>query len=239
MDFSPPLIPARLIKRYKRFLADVELTNGDRVTVHCPNTGSMTHCWEPGWRVYLQDSNNPKRKYPLSWILSETPQGELIGVNTQLANTLVEEALNHQLIHIPAVAKNIPLHIQKEVKYGHENSRIDFLVSTPEHSVYIEVKSVTLLEKEGIGYFPDAVSLRGQKHLRELQTLAENKQVIAMLLFCVQHTGIREVRAAQHIDPDYASLLAKAQKSGVHIQAYQCDISQSHIHLARPLPFQS
>jgi sugar fermentation stimulation protein A len=229
MQFTPPLIPAKLIKRYQRFLADVLLDDGSQITVHCPNTGSMKACWEADWRVYLADSNNPKRKYRYTWVISENPLGERIGVNTHLANKLVEEAI--RCGKVSEVQQ--PLTIQREVKYGQENSKIDLLVQTPQQPVYIEVKSVTLKEADGMGYFPDAVSVRGQKHLRELIELKQSSDARAVLFFCVQHSGINEVKPAQHIDPHYAKLLEAAHKAGVEIFAYGVILDLNEISLER------
>ncbi|NVJ50410.1 MAG: DNA/RNA nuclease SfsA [Gammaproteobacteria bacterium] len=231
MKFDPPLQPAILQQRYKRFLADVTWPNGEALTVHCPNTGSMKNCWDSGWTVYLQDSNNPKRKYRYSWVLAQTPQGEFIGVNTHIANQLVVEAINNGVIEPLAD----PTAIRQEVPYGAEKSRIDILLEHDTRSTYIEVKSVTLCENNTQGYFPDAVSTRGQKHLRELIALAENTPHRAVLLFCVQHTGIKTVQAAAHIDPVYADLLTQAQQAGVEIMAYAATISASAIQLTHPL----
>ncbi|WMS89166.1 DNA/RNA nuclease SfsA [Pleionea litopenaei] len=231
MKFEPPLHSATLIKRYKRFLADVRLPNGQEITVHCPNTGSMKNCWAEGWTVYLQDSQNPKRKYQYTWVISETPAGDRIGVNTHFANKLVEEALlDGRLTEFSA-----PLSVRREVPYGQENSRIDLLLEQSSGLTYIEVKSVTLLEQDGSGYFPDAVSQRGQKHLRELIELAEQGEHSAALIFCVQHTGIHQVSAAEHIDPEYAHLLQKAHQAGVVICAYGIEITDDEMLLKHPI----
>ncbi|NVJ59547.1 MAG: DNA/RNA nuclease SfsA [Gammaproteobacteria bacterium] len=237
MNFEPPLETATLVKRYKRFLADVTLSNGEALTVHCPNTGSMKNCWEPGWKVYLQDSNNPKRKYRYTWIMAENPQGERIGVNTHLANSLVEEALSKGVIKELANYEQL----RREVKYGNENSRIDFLLDTKHLPWYVEVKSVTLKDsvesnQSAQGYFPDAVSTRGQKHLRELIQLQKSGQARAALLFCVQHSGINQVSAAAHIDPDYATLLDEAKQAGVKLLAYRAELSDTEIRLTEAVP---
>ncbi len=231
MQLDPPLIPATLNRRYKRFLADVILENGEQITVHCPNTGSMKACWEEGWRVYLQDSQNPKRKYRYTWVISQNNLGERIGVNTHLANSLVEEAIQGGLIEeLKRVSE-----IQREVRYGQENSRVDLLVHDADSPVYVEVKSVTLKEQDGLGYFPDAISTRGQKHLRELIELKQSTDARAMLFFCVQHSGINEVKAAEHIDPKYAELLKQAKRAGVEIVAYGAEIQPNEIKLSRKL----
>lgn len=232
MQFSSPLIQGILIKRYKRFLADVQLPDGSVVTAHCANTGAMTGCAEPGWQVWLSPSNNPKRKLAYSWELVFTGQKHWIGINTHMANSLVKEAIQEDNI-----AELLDYQtLQPEVKFGQENSRIDFLLSDPDKvDCYVEVKSVTLLS-DGQGYFPDAKTVRGQKHLRELTHIAEQGKR-AVLLFCVQHSGIKSVKVAEHIDLDYAVALKQAILSGVQVFCYGCQISPEKIHINQPLPF--
>ena len=193
---------ATLIKRYKRFLADVILEDGTETTIHVANTGAMTGCAEPGDTVWYSTSANPKRKYPFSWELSQTKNNHFICVNTIKANQLVEEALTASTITELAGYSSI----QREVKYGSENSKIDFFLSSPEKTdAYVEVKSVTLLEGEQ-GYFTDAVTTRGQKHLRELIAVAQQGQR-AILLFAVLHSGINSVKIAKHVDNKYNDLI--------------------------------
>ncbi|WP_434745238.1 DNA/RNA nuclease SfsA [Candidatus Pantoea rara] len=230
MHFSPPLKPARLISRYKRFLADVMTPDGEVLTIHCANTGAMTGCATPGDRVWYSTSDSLTRKYPHSWELTETQQGHWICVNTLRANQLVAEALDQN--RLPTLAGYS--HRQAEVKYGSEKSRIDFLLKADlQPNCYIEVKSVTLLH-EGKGYFPDAVTIRGQKHLRELATVAAEGHR-AVLLFAVLHSGIEDVSPARHIDAAYAEQLAQAQKEGVEILAYQADLSAEGMLLKSPI----
>ncbi len=224
MKFSPKLQSGKLIIRYKRFLADVELDNGQTVTIHCPNTGSMKNCQFPGSRVWFSTSDNPKRKYSRTWELMETPESHIIGVNTGRANALAIEAINSGVI---CELTNYS-ELRKEVKYGKENSRIDILLSsTGKSDCYIEVKSCTLLE-HGKGYFPDSVTVRGQKHLRELMDVVDSGQR-AVLLFIVQHTGIVQVSPAEHIDPKYSELLKQAIMAGVEVLAYAAEISSNDI----------
>lgn len=211
---------AKLIKRYKRFLADIELTNGKETTIHCANTGAMKGCAEPADTVWYSTSTNIKRKYPFSWEITQSQDDHFICVNTLRANQLVEEALHKGLI-TELSGFNL---LQREVKYGNENSRVDFLASYDDApDTYIEVKSVTLLES-GHGYFPDAVTTRGQKHLRELVDMVEQGHR-AVLLFAVLHSGINDVAAASHVDPTYAKLLKEAKHAGVEIIAYKADFS--------------
>jgi sugar fermentation stimulation protein A len=233
MKFASTLQRGTLIKRYKRFLADVETAQGEIITIHCPNTGSMRHCAEPGFGVWYSDSGNPKRKYRCTWELAEDFHGNLIGINTNNANKLVKEALEHGVI---SELSDFP-ELRTEVKYGEENSRIDLLLSGQEVDCYVEVKSVTLLEDEQ-GFFPDAVSTRGQKHLRELAKIAAARNR-AILFYCVQHTGIETVQPAREIDPAYADALLDAQSAGVEVLAYGCNITPEAITLQRKLEFMS
>lgn len=230
MKFSTPLQPATLIKRYKRFLADVTTPEGELLTLHCANTGAMTGCAEPGDTVWYSTSSNPKRKYAHSWELTQTQSGDFICINTLQANALVKEALENQRINELVAYKAL----RSEVRYGAENSRIDFLLQQPGlPDCYIEVKSVTLLQ-QSCGYFPDAVTLRGQKHLRELQSVAEQGNR-AILFFAVMHSGINHVAAAQHIDPTYAKLFEQVQKLGVEVVCYKAGISPTEIVLQEPV----
>lgn len=232
MIFTPPLKPATLIKRYKRFLADAITPEGETFTLHCANTGAMTGCATPGDTLWYSTSDNAKRKYAHSWELTQTQQGEWICVNTLRANTLVREAIEQNLIdELSGYSK-----ISSEVKYGGENSRIDLLLQAENRvNCYIEVKSVTLLQHER-GYFPDAVTLRGQKHLRELQSVVENGQR-AVLFFAVLHTGIEQVAPAHHIDARYAALLAQVRQAGVEVICYGATLSPDGLSLCEKLPF--
>ena len=234
MKFVEPLGEATLIRRYKRFLADVELANGDQMTIHCPNTGSMKNCAEPGFGVWYSTSDNAKRKYPHTWELASTGAGDMIGINTGAANRLVEEAIEADNIATLSGYETL----KREVKYGQENSRIDMFLTAPDRpNCYIEVKSVTLLV-DGQGYFPDAVSTRGQKHLRELAEIAKSGDR-AVLFFCVQHTGIESVAVAGEIDPGYAAEMQRALAAGVEVICYGCAISPVEISISEPIPFVS
>ena len=246
MRWSSPLQSATLIKRYKRFMADVvpdgvterlsgAVSKSEPITLHCPNTGSMKNCMGEGWRVWYSDSGNAKRKYPCTWELSETPEGDLICVNTTQANRIVKEALEQKVV-TELVAYDS---MKAEVKYGAENSRIDFLLTQDGlPDCYVEVKSATLLDGsfgKGRGFFPDAVTARGQKHLRELQQMVADGHR-AVLLFCVNHTGIEQVSVADHIDAAYGEVLREALASGVEVLAYKADIDAEAITLRQPIP---
>ncbi|MGY2460868.1 DNA/RNA nuclease SfsA [Vreelandella sulfidaeris] len=235
----PALVPGTLIKRYKRFLADVRLDDGREVVAHCPNTGSMKAVNVPGCRVWLSPSDNPKRKLAWTWEFIELPQAggqvALASVHTGRANRIVESALEAgTLAPLASYAT-----LRREVKVA--DARLDFMLDDPVRGrAYIEVKQVTLKEEDGHGYFPDSVSVRGTKHLHSLRVLAEQGER-AVLLFCVAHEGIADVAAAAHIDATYAAALAEASASGVEVLAYGITVEREQGHptgvqLTRKLP---
>lgn len=230
MKFQPPLEEGVLVRRYKRFLVDVTDSKGAALTLHCPNTGSMKNCLAPGQPVWYSKSSNPKRKYPHTWQLTTTPDGDVAGINTMNANGLVEEAIHGGLI--PKL--NRPEWVRSEVNYGAERSRIDFLVMQDGQQWFVEVKSVTL-KQAGRGWFPDSVSARGTKHLRELAGMAQAGHG-ALLVYCVQHTGICSVSPAAHIDPEYAAAFADALEAGVEVIALKASISATEIRLTEQVP---
>ncbi len=233
MRSHAPWRPARLLRRYKRFLADIQLGDGSELTIHCPNTGSMKNCVLPGSPCWYSTSDNAKRKYPHTWEVATAPGGHLAGVNTGRANTLVAQALEQRVIRELASYTRV----RREVSFGQEKSRVDFLLQGEGPDCYVEVKSVTLMEDDGRGCFPDAVSERGRRHLRELQVMVAAGHR-AVLLFCVQHTGVRWVEPADHIDPAYGDALREAAGAGVEVIAYQAEIvpAASRIALVHPLP---
>ncbi len=231
MRFDPPLEEGRLLRRYKRFLADIETAAGETLTIHCPNTGSMLNCMAEGGRVWFSRSNDPKRKLPGTWELSETPQGRLACVNTARANALVEEALRAGVIAELAGFAGL----RREVRYGLENSRADFRLDYAEGAAFVEVKSVTLgFPGTPVAAFPDARTERGSKHLRELAALAR-QGVRAVQLYCINLAGARAVRPAQEIDPHYAAALREALAAGVEVLAYGAELSPQEIRLTRRL----
>ncbi|MCD1588123.1 DNA/RNA nuclease SfsA [Halomonas sp. IOP_14] len=235
----PALVPGTLIKRYKRFLADVRLDDGREVVAHCPNTGSMKAVNVPGCRVWLSPSDNPKRKLAWTWEFIELPQADgqvaLASVHTGRANRIVEAALEAGALEPLAGYATL----RREVKVA--DARLDFRLDDPERGrAYIEVKQVTLKEQDGHGYFPDSVSVRGTKHLHSLRVLAEQGER-AVLLFCVAHEGIADVAAAAHIDATYAAALAEASASGVEVLAYSIEVVREQqrpigVRLTRSLP---
>jgi sugar fermentation stimulation protein A len=230
MKFMPFLLQARLIRRYKRFLADVILSDGSEITVHCPNTGSMKNCIVEGSNCWLLPSDNNQRKYRYTLQIATTPTGHLACVNTHVANTLIAEALAADRI---TEVRGYNQH-RAEVSFG-KRSRVDFVLTAENRAdCYLEVKSVTLLDGDQ-GYFPDAISLRANKHVRELMAMVvEGKR--AVLLFCVLHNGITSVAAASHIDPEYAVLLRQAQDLGVELLAYATRVSPEEIIMTHSVP---
>lgn len=233
----PPLQSATLIRRYKRFMADVTLSNQEQITLHCANTGAMTGCGDKGDTVWFSDSKSTTRKYPCSWELTELPNGNLVCINTHRSNQLVYEALqNKQIVELADYQQITP-----EVKYGEENSRIDFLLQgegLPD--CYVEVKSITLV-KNNIGMFPDAVTTRGQKHLRELMAM-KKQGYRAVVLFAGLHNGFDCFKIAEYIDPEYDKLLKQALKEGVEAYAYAGEFEKINgiptaLSLTKVVPF--
>lgn len=231
MRFDPPLEEGRLLRRYKRFLADIETAGGEQLTIHCPNTGSMLNCMSEGCRVWFSRSQDPKRKLPGTWELGETPHGRLACINTARANALVEEALRGGVITELAGFTGL----RREVRFGEENSRADFRLEFTSGPAWIEVKSVTLgFADSTVAAFPDARTERGARHLRELAAQAR-AGMRAVQLYCVSLSGIEAVRAAQEIDPAYAAGLREARAAGVEVLAYGAEITPEAIRLVRRL----
>ena len=226
----PPLIPGKLVKRYKRFLADVVLADGRKVTAHCPNSGRMLTCSEPGRPVFLSRHDNPRRKLKYTWELIRMPDS-LVGVNTLLPNRLVAHAAAGGVI--PELA-GYP-DIRREVKVG-DHSRLDLRLRSPKNGTcYVEIKNCTLVEN-GIARFPDAVTTRGRKHLAELGRLAGDGQR-AVIFFLIQRMDAAYFRPADDIDPDYGRALRKAHAAGVEILAYDVIIDLTAVTLNRPVEF--
>lgn len=231
MEFATPLVPARLIKRYKRFLADVRLEDGQEVTAHCANPGSMMGLAEPGMKVWLEPNDDPKKKLKFGWRLVDHENGHFTGVDTSIPNRALKAALMaRQVPGLPPYDL-----VRAEVKYG-QNSRIDFLLSGQGPDTYVEVKSVTLSRQEGIAEFPDSVTARGAKHLDELAAMvAEGHR--AVMFYLVQRTDCSAVTLAGDIDPAYAAAFDRARAAGVEVLALACQISPQAITLGEPLPF--
>ena len=234
MRFPTPLIPAKLIKRYKRFLADVVMPDGSAITAHVANPGSMLGLMEPGSRVWLSKSDSLTRKLPYSWELVEVDFGsgpELVGVNTGHPNKLVGEALEGGKI---AGLDGYP-RIRREVRYG-KASRVDFLLERDgQPSCFLEVKNVHMMRKPGRAEFPDAVTERGAKHLDELAREAKGG-ARSVLLFLVQIGSAESVALARDIDPAYGKAFDRARAAGVEAMALRCRISVDGIEVESPVP---
>jgi sugar fermentation stimulation protein A len=231
MHFASPLVPATLIRRYKRFLADVVLKTGETVTAACPNTGAMLGLDPPGAAVWLSRSDSPTRKYPLTWELVELPGRGLVGVNTGNPNRLAAEAIAAGVL--PGLAGySSP---RREVKYG-RNSRIDILLESPGRKpCYVEVKNAHLFRADGLVEFPDCVTARGLKHLGELARMARSGARAAML-YLTQAEFPGRLALAADLDPDYVRAFRAARRSGVEAFALCCHVATSHIVASRVIP---
>lgn len=231
MRFVPPLEEGRLVRRYKRFLAEVVTLQGETLSIHCPNTGAMRNCMPEQARVWFQRSADPRRKLPATWELVEVAPGRLACINTGRANALVAEALQAGVIAELAGFTAL----RREVPCGVEGSRMDFRLDYPAGPAYVEVKSVTLgFADSTVAAFPDAVTMRGARHLRSLAVLARSG-IRAVLLYCVNLEGVEAVRPACEIDPVYAEALQAARRAGVEVLAYGAALSPQELRLTRRL----
>ena len=230
MRFQTPLVPATLIRRYKRFLADARLEDGREITAHCANPGSMMGLAEPGMRIWLEPNDDPKKKLKFGWRLVEHDGGHFTGVDTSVPNRALKAAFEAGEVS----GLEYP-QVRSEVKYG-ENSRIDFLLSDGGRQAFVEVKSVTLCRQPGLAEFPDSVTARGLKHLGELAKVAQAGDR-AVMLYLVQRTDCDRVGIAGDIDPAYAQGLIRAREAGVEVLAFDCQISPREIVLGGALPF--
>lgn len=218
-----------LLRRYKRFLADIRLDDGREITVHCPNSGSMLGCSDPGSEVIISWSDNPARKYP--WSLEMVRLHNFwIGVHTGRTNQLVQEGLEQGIIDAFGRVNSTT----REVRLP-SGSRLDFLLETGSGPVYLEVKHCSLAQ-DGVGLFPDAVTIRGAKHMRELAALAE-AGIQAAVLFCVQRADARYCSVADHIDPAYALTVEKAARRGVRFLAWQTEVEPRSLRMTSQIPF--
>ena len=234
MRFPIPLIPAKLVKRYKRFLADVVLADGSAITAHVANPGSMLGLMQPGSRVWLSKSDSSSRKLPYSWELIEVDFGsgpELVGVNTSHPNKLVAEALETgKIAGLDGYSR-----IRREVRYG-ESSRVDFVLERDGRpSCFLEVKNVHMMRSPGRAEFPDAVTERGTKHLDELAREAR-AGARSVLLFLVQIGSAESIALARDIDPAYGQAFDRARTAGVEAMALRCRISVDEIEVEDAVP---
>jgi len=225
LQYPRALVEGRLIRRYKRFLADVQLPGGV-ITAACPNTGSLMGCCEPGSRVWLSESDRPSRKYRHTWEIIEVGK-VMVGINTVLPNRLVAEAIANGVIgELSGYAT-----VRSEVRYGEEASRVDFVLeSSGREACYVEVKNVTAAANRGVALFPDCVSERGSRHLRELIRM-KAQGVRPVQLYCVQRGDVDEVRPADGIDHEYGRMLREAIAAGVEVLAYRAKVTPGEIRL--------
>ena len=227
MRFDPPLIPATLVRRYQRFLADVRLTDGRTVTVHCPNSGAMTGCLGEGWPARLSSSDNPRRRH--AHTLEMVHNGRCwIGVHSARANRLAEEAVHGGMVSELAGATEV----RREQRLG-ERSRIDLVVTRADGTCYVEVKSVTLVDDRGRYAFPDAVTDRGRRHLDDLTEHAAGGGRAAML-YVIQRSDGAGFTTADAVDPEYGAALRRAAAAGVKVMAYRAEVSPEGIEIVAP-----
>ena len=229
MNFASPLIPGRLVRRYKRFLADIELDSGETVTAHCANPGAMLGLNMPGLKVWVEPNDDPKKKLDYGWRLIAF-RDHWVGIDTTIPNKVVGEAL--RMRRIPGLAAYPE--VRPEVRYG-ANSRVDFLLTgagLPD--AYIEVKNVHLMREPGLAEFPDSVTKRGAKHLDELSAMVAAGHR-AVMLYCVQRTDCDRLALAADFDPGYAVAFIRARAAGVEAMAWACAISTEEISLDRPV----
>src|SRR5436190_12463007 len=231
MLFSHPLVEGRLIRRYKRFLADIQLEGAGVITAAVPNTGSMMGCCDAGNRVWLSESDSATRKYRHTWELVEVGR-VMIGINTGRPNALVAEAIADGVIEELRGYTNV----RREVAYGEEASRVDLVLEAPgRQPCYVEVKNVTAAASRGVALFPDSVSVRGARHLRELMRL-RTQGLRPVQLYCVQRGDVREVRPADGIDYEYGQTLREAIATGVEVMAYRARVTPEEIRLQERVP---
>ena len=232
MNFAEPLIPATLVRRYKRFLSDAVLPDGREITAHVANPGAMLDLTEPGTKIWLEPNDDPKRKLKFAWRMNETDDGTLIGVDTSMPNRIVKEALTARAIPELSDYQNI----RPEVKYG-ENSRIDFLLTDPNKpDLYVEVKNVSTSRSPNLSEFPDCVTTRGAKHLFELAEMARSGKR-AMMFYLVQRTDCHEMSIASDLDPTYGEAFQAAMAAGVEVLAYDCAMSPQGISIGQRRAF--
>ena len=232
MRFQTELVPATLIRRYKRFLADCRLEDGREIVAHCANPGSMMGLSDPGTRIWLEPNDDPGKKLKYGWRLVEHPDGHFTGVDTSVPNRALREALEaHRIDQFAHYSE-----IKPEQRYG-QNSRIDFLLKEEGlPDAYVEVKSVTLSRQPGLAEFPDSVTARGAKHLAELADMASSGHR-AVMLYLVQRTDCTRFSLSEDIDPAYAAAFAKASAAGVETLCLRAHISPEEITVGDPIAF--
>jgi sugar fermentation stimulation protein A len=231
MEFPTPLVPGRLIRRWKRFFSEVVLDTGETVVAHCPNPGSMIGLAEPGMRIWLEPNDDPRRKLRYGWRLAELPGGHWAGIDTAVPNRVVKEALLSRAVAELAGYGTV----RPEVRYG-ARSRVDFLLNEPGlPDTYLEVKNVHLRRASGAAEFPDCVTARGARHLADLSDMVAAGHRAAML-YLVQRTDCDRFGIAADLDPAYAAAFAAARAAGVEMLCYDTSIDRSGVRLSRRLP---
>jgi len=230
MEFAAPLVRGRLVRRYKRFLADVTLDDGREVTAHCANPGSMMGLNAPGLPVWLEPNDDPRRKLAFSWKLVELPGGHWAGIDTATPNRVVGEALRARAVPSLAAYGGV----RAEVAYG-QRSRVDFLLTQPGlPDAYVEVKNVHLRRTGDLAEFPDSVTARGAKHLRDLSAMVAAGHR-AVMLYLVQRTDCARLAMAADLDPAYAAAFAQARAAGVEVIAHRCEITPQGVTVGPPV----
>ncbi|MEM6896105.1 MAG: DNA/RNA nuclease SfsA [Pseudomonadota bacterium] len=231
MRFQTPLVKGRLLRRYKRFLADVALESGEEVTAHCPNPGSMMGLREPGLRVWVEPNDDPRKKLNYAWRVCQLADGTMVGIDTAVPNRVAKEALDAR--QVPALAAYRS--VRPEVAYG-TRSRVDFLLTEPGlPDAYVEIKNVHLLRQDDWAEFPDCVTERGTKHLRELMEV-KAQGARAVMLYVIQHEGCARFRIAEDLDPAYAAAFEEARAAGVEMLARRCHVTLTGITLGPAIP---
>ena len=237
MQFTDALLTGRLIKRYKRFLADVALDSGETITATCPNTGSMMGLVAPGARVWLSVSDSPTRKYPHTWEIVEADLGKgpfAVGINTNHPNKLVAEAIEAGVVK---ALKGYPT-LRREVKYG-KNSRIDILLECPVKGVcYVEIKNVHMMRTAGLAEFPDSITERGAKHLVEMSDMVRQGHR-AVMVYLVQRGDAASLSLAGDVDPGYVAAFKAAKEAGVEAIALRCRVSPEEIAVEKAIPIKA
>lgn len=231
MDFESPLLCGTLLRRYKRFLADIVDESGEELTIHCPNPGAMSGCADAGSAVWYSRSDNVNRKYPHTLEIVESRRGDLVGVNPSRANSIVDEAIRSGRIALTAGAS-----IHREAPIPGERGRFDFRLDGPDDKAhFVEVKSVTWARAEKLGAFPDAKSDRAQRHVIALQRMREAGHRASML-FCVQHSGVTRMTIADDIDPGYGVAVRAAHRAGVEVTAYRTVVTPRSLVIVDEIP---
>ena len=227
MQFKTNLIKGKLLKRYKRFLADIILEDGTEVVSHCPNPGSMMGLATAGTTVWLEPNNDPKKKLKCGWRLVEY-KNQMICIDTSIANIVIKEALEKK--EIPELSYQ---GFKPEVKYS-DNSRIDFLLTSPSQQTYLEIKSVTLMREKGLAEFPDTITKRGSKHLEDLSKMVTSGHKAVLLFLCMRN-DVDRVRIAADLDIIYSASIKAALKSGVQLICYDTQVTRFGVRLGKPI----